>query len=460
MTPLVPIVLFGWIPLILALFAVLKPHRAAIAGFLLAWMFLPWHVYVFTGIPNYSRTSATCLGVLLGILIFDRPVLKTFRFKPVDLPILGVCVVPFFTSVANGLGAYDGLSALLDKTLLWGVPWFIGRLYLSKPEHMRDMVLGICIGGLIYIPFVVYEFIMSPRLHRMVYGFHAHLFAQAKRGTGYRPVVFMQHGLMTAMWLMSATFCGFVLAVSGYFRERYPKQQTLWYGGVAALLITTVLNRSAGAFFLLFLAIGIFSAARALRQRGPMLITIVIALLYMSTRATGLWDGQNLIDQAEQMTDAERAGSLEFRIHMETILIEHALDRPLLGWGRWRRSFVTDDDGRIISVPDGLWVLVLGQEGLLGLLFTTLTLVVPILVFLKQAPPATWSRPGNIALMALPILLGIYLVDNLLNNMFNPAFLLTAGGLAGYIPTAPAAENDADTMMERTPYRPRRTRAL
>lgn len=461
MTPMVPIALFGWIPVILLLFAKMKAHRAAVAGFLLAWMFLPWHTYVITGIPNYNRISATCLGVLLGILLFDRPVLKQFRFRAIDLPVLGLCVVPFFTSLSNDLGAHDGQSAMLYKIMTWGIPWFVGRLYLTRPANMRDMMLGIFLGGLLYIPFVMYEFIMSPRLHRLVYGFHAHSFAQAKRGGGYRPVVFMEHGLMTAMWLMSATFCGLVMTFSGYFKNQFPRYKTLLYGGTTVLFITTVFNRSAGAFFMLFFASGLFMVSRLLKQRWPLMLPIIIAVLYMFTRGTGLWDGQNLIDQANRFSDAERAGSLAFRINMETILIERAMERPLLGWGRWRRSFVRDEDGNIISVPDGLWVLALGQEGILGVVFMTLTLSLPILIALRRFPPAAWQDPQIVILTALPILLGVYLMDNLLNNMFNPAFLLAAGGLAGgaakvWTPTFDAAEAPADMRLPAS----NRTRAL
>ena len=458
MTLMVPIALFGWIPVILLLFKKLQPHRAVIAGFLLAWMFLPWHVYEITGVPNYSRVSATCLGVLLGIFIFDRPTLRNFRFSIVDLPVIGLCVVPFFTALSNDLGTHDGISAMMDKALLWGVPWMVGRLYISTPAHMRDMVFGIFLGGLIYVPFVIFEFIMSPRLHRMVYGFHAHSFAQAKRGDGYRPVVFMNHGLMTAMWLMSATFCGVVMTLGGYFKTRFPRQQVLLYGGTAILLVTTAVNRSVGAFFLLFFAIAIFLAVRVLRQGWPLLITIVIAVLYMVSRGTGAWDAQNLIARAESASDAERAGSLEFRINMETILIERAMERPWLGWGRWRRSFVTDDEGRIISVPDGLWVLALGQEGILGVTFMTLTLSIPIVIFLRRFPPKTWSQPDITPLTALPIMLGIYLVDNLLNNMFNPAFLLAAGGLAGG--AAAVAVHESEPATDVNMLQPAKTRAL
>jgi hypothetical protein len=461
MTPLVPLALFGWIPAILLMFAKLQAHRAAIAGFLLAWMFLPWHIYELSGLPNYTRVSATCMGMMLGIFLFDQEALRRLRFRLVDIPAIGLCVVPFFTSVANGLGAYDGLSAFLDKALLWGIPWLVGRLYLSHPDHMRDMVFGIFLGGLVYVPLVIFEFIMSPRLHRIVYGFHAHSFAQAKRGDGYRPVVFMNHGLMTAMWLMSATFCGVVMTAGGYFKSRFPRQAPLLYGGTALLFLITAVNRSVGAFFLLIFAIGIFMAVRILRQRWPLLITILLAVLYMVTRGTGTWDAENLIEQAERVAGPDRAGSLEFRINMETMLAERAMERPWLGWGRWRRSFVKDEDGNNISVPDGLWILAFGQEGLLGVAFLTLTLSIPIVVFLRRFPPRTWHQPEIAALTALPILLGIYLIDNLLNNMFNPAFLLVAGGLAGATVGQTAATTTAqDAPVPLNALQPARTRAL
>ena len=41
MNLLVPVTLFGWIPVAIALFLLLPPRRAVIVAFLLAWLFLP-----------------------------------------------------------------------------------------------------------------------------------------------------------------------------------------------------------------------------------------------------------------------------------------------------------------------------------------------------------------------------------------------------------------------------------
>jgi hypothetical protein len=462
MSPMIPLAMFGWLPVSLGLFAKLRDHRAAIAGFLLAWMFLPQYSFPLPGLPDYTKVSAACVGILLGMAVFDSKTLAKFSIAAIDVPVVALCLGPFFTSVSNGLGAYDGLSAMLEKTLLWGVPWFIGRLYLDGERNLRDMVVGIFVGGLVYMPFCLFELAMSPRLHRTIYGFHSHEFRQARRAGGWRPVVFMQHGLMTAMWMTSASFCGIVMAAGGYFRQTFPaKWRMPLLGALGALLLTTVLCKSAGAFLLLLFATGVFFVVRLLRQRWPLLVLIAIPILYMAARGTGAWDAQNLVDAAARATNAERAQSLGYRIGMETILADHALKRPVFGWGRWRRSFVRNDEGEIVSVPDGLWILALGQEGIYGLTFLTATLAMPILLFLKRFPPETWNDPGVAALTALPILIGVFMIDNLLNNMFNPAFLLAGGGLASCC-TRPAADyetvGEADATFAALPLH--RTRAL
>ena len=89
----------------------------------------------------------------------------------------------------------------------------------------------------------------------------------------------------------------------------------------------------------------------------------------MNLRATGTWDGQNLIDAAKKVTGSEeRVGSLSFRLYNENLLVEKARLRLVFGWAGYQRSFVTDEQGRFISVPDGMWILTLGKNGLFGLL--------------------------------------------------------------------------------------------
>ena len=54
--------------------------------------------------------------------------------------------------------------------------------------------------------------------------------------------------------------------------------------------------------------------------------------------------------------------SLEFRFYHEGLLLEHAKDKILFGWGGWGRSTFYN------SVTDGTWIIILGSSGILGFL--------------------------------------------------------------------------------------------
>ena len=44
---------------------------AVIAAFLIAWLFLPMAGFRLAGLPDYTKMSATTLGVLMGAALFD-----------------------------------------------------------------------------------------------------------------------------------------------------------------------------------------------------------------------------------------------------------------------------------------------------------------------------------------------------------------------------------------------------
>ena len=88
MTALVPIVMYGWIPLILFLFALLPARKAVLAAFLVGWLFLPEAGFKFSGLPDYTKITATNLGVLLGAVFFDSGRVTRFRPRFFDLPAL------------------------------------------------------------------------------------------------------------------------------------------------------------------------------------------------------------------------------------------------------------------------------------------------------------------------------------------------------------------------------------
>jgi len=243
--------------------------------------------------------------------------------------------------------------------------------------------------------------------------------------------VFMEHGLMTAMWMVTAWLSGYQLWRAGWLNRTFPAWRGVWGPAVLLLLATVILCKSTGALGLLLLGVVVLHTVHATRMRLPILVLIVIPLLYVLTRGTGVWDGENLINAVSRVATTERTGSLAFRLENENILTVKAKERPLLGWGEWGRSFVRADDGRVLSVPDGMWILAFGKSGVIGLTALLLTLLLPPLLFLHRYPPAAWRDPPLAAITVAPLLMCLFTIDSLFNDMFNPLIVILAGGLTG-----------------------------
>ena len=246
MSPQAQILMLLWLPIVVFLFLRFSPRKAVIISFLVAWLFLPQKAgFIFSGIPDYTRISATSYSIFFLTLFFDSQRLTRFKLTWLDLPMLILCICPFFSSISNGLGAYDGLSQTLSQIVSYGLPYFIGRLYFSDLVGLRQLAISIFISGLIYLPLCLYEIRMSPQLHRIVYGYFAHSFAQTMRYGGFRPTVFMLHGLEVGMWMMAVTLIGIWLWQAKVIKTvtGVPIQWLL-----VVLTITFVLIKSTGAY--------------------------------------------------------------------------------------------------------------------------------------------------------------------------------------------------------------------
>jgi hypothetical protein len=421
----VPAALFGWIPFILFLFSVLSARRAVIAAFIIAWLFLPNIEYVIGGLPNYSKVSATSAGVLLATLLFNPSQFLRYRPHWADLPMLVWCLVPFASSTANGLGAYDGVSAVVTRFVIWGIAYFIGRIYFTDWAALRELGIGIVLGGLVYMPLCLYEIRMSPQLHNMVYGYGM-AWHNVRRGGGWRPTVFMKDGLMLGMWMSMTALVAVWLWRSGTIRR-------LWrvsFGWLAlGLAVTAVLCKSTGATALLVFGLVVLFVAQRWRSRAVVLAVMALPVLYMYTRSVGGWDGQLLLDGAALISE-ERRGSMEFRFHHEDILVSHALRQSVFGWGGWGRNRPSGEDVER-TVTDGMWVIAIGMNGLVGLVAITAAQLVPLLLFMWQCPPRQWRHPLAGVPAALGMMLVMHCIDNLFNAMINPIYMLSAGAVTG-----------------------------
>ena len=426
----VELVLYAWIPVVLFLFAALQPRHAVITAYIAGWLFLPSFGIDLPGLPPFTKVSATAYGALMGALLFDADRVATFRPRWFDLPMALWCVAPFFASITNAppLGVYDGLSASLAEIVLWGIPYFMGRIYFNDWEGVRELAVGVFIGGLIYVPLCLLEMRLSPQFHKLVYGYHQHAFSQTLRAGGWRPMVFMQHGIACAMWMTTCGIVGVWLWMSGSLKRLFGVPM---YVLAPAVVITAAMCKSAGALVLLVVGLGIFAWARTMRGALPLVALILFIPSYVALRASGEWSGQELVSGARAVFGEERAKSLQYRLDAENLLTNKALQKPLFGWGRWNRYRVYDEKGNDMAATDGLWVIVLGQTGFTGLTAITAAILLPALLYWRRCPPKWWMHPVAAAGAAFAVLLPLHMVDNLWNAMLNPIYVLVVGALMG-----------------------------
>ncbi len=431
MTFLVPLTLYGWIPVVLILFLLMPPRRAVIAAFLVAWLFLPSGIeFKIKALPDYTKMSATVVGVLLAASIFDPDRLLKFRPRWVDIPAAIFCLSHFITSVLNqidGSGFYDGMSTALTYTVAWGLPYLIGRAYFDDLEGMRDLAVAIFVGGLIYMPLCWIEMRLSPQLHVWLYGYHQHSFLQNIRWGGYRPMVFMQHGLMVGMWMCMTALIGVWLWKSGTVRAIWDIPMLVL---VPLLLITAILCRSTYAGFLLAGGTAALLVCAAFRVKWIVVCLVIAPILFMALRGSGLVEGRRIIATAKETFGEERGGSLQTRIEAENLLAAKARQRLFFGWGGWGRNRTTNEFGQD-AITDSQWIITFGTAGLVNLAALTLLLLLPMILIIRDYRVELWSHPFVAPAVVLAMISMLYMYDHLMNAMVNPIFMLAVGAVCG-----------------------------
>lgn len=417
----------AFVPATVACFLSFPPRKALLVSLMTGWLFLPAGVVYEVVAPLTSKPSFVSGVILVVSLVLDWKRWRELRLSAFDLPVAVLSFVPFATAMANGMDVREATSAMAGGFVVYGAPYALGRAYFGGLRQLSDFASALAIAGAVYVPFCLFEVRMSPNLHYWVFGFETSDFGQGVRGGSYRPTVFMRHGLMLALLIASATLVAYWLWRSGRPRQLLRVSMN-WI--VLALGFTSLLLRSAGAQVLLLAGIVSLEATRQLRTRVLILALLLAPSVYCSARLLG-WRPTPLVDLASTIISLERADSFLFRVRNEDLLIAKALERPLLGWGRWGRGLVYDESGRNISVPDGLWVLVLGSSGLVGLLAFALTYALPVATFLRRFPARAWSHPLVAPAAALAVVVLLWMADCVPNAMMNPLFTVMAGGLMG-----------------------------
>lgn len=300
--------------------------------------------------------------------------LRTPRISRIVPLILGVLMLaPVLTWITNqdaliygprylkGLGVYDVFSMILALVVTL-LPFWLARHRLGTAEARTDLLKVFAIAGLVYSVLVIWEARMSPQLNRDLYGFFAHSWRQHIR-EGFRPIVFLGHGLRVGIFL-----CMALLATATLARGNVDGRRARWLAATAWLLVCLYFSRNLGA---LLIALPLTAAILFTPKRLQFLLAGTLAgiiLIYPLARGSGLIPTERITAWVSEIS-TDRAASFEYRLENEDILLDKANQKPLAGWGLWGRSRVYNPEtGGDMSTTDGSWVIVIGVYGWIGYL--------------------------------------------------------------------------------------------
>ena len=419
------------------------PARKAIVWSILGgFLLLPVNTgFDAPGLPNMDKTLVANLAVLAWALIFGR-------FKVISFPrnkILGGLMLlyvtsTFFTMLNNqeplrlsvsslpGMTFYDGMS-IVAKQIIHLLPFLIGYNAFKTEEDIREVLRALVMAALAYSILILWEVRMSPQLHVQLYGFFPHSFNQQVRAGGYRPVVFLGHGLVVAIFVAMAA-----VAAIGLLRNRVRVFGLHGFVFTVYLLMILILCKSVGATLL---AIVFGFAIYLFRYRTVLTILAISGLIIISyplLRGAGMIPVAKIAEISADFS-SDRASSFLTRIENEEMLLTKAAQKPFFGWGTWGREriYQTHWTGKFdidVTISDGLWVIIISVFGWGGYISTFGLLAYPTVRAFRRGRQFE-KFPSYVVLMAVLV---INLMDLLPNSSLTPITWFIAGILAGFMP--------------------------
>ena len=441
------LMLAAWPLVTLTLFRRLDRAQALIWSLVAGYLLLPPEpaAFDFPLLPPFNKLMIAHLSLVAALFLLARGrnagpgqwiarwlpestlmrfLLGLFILSPIATVLANPEPLVFVRQVIPGLGARDALALTITQGLLL-IGFLLARRFLSGPEAPRALLVALMISGLAYSLPMLLEIRLSPQINMWVYGFYQHDFRQTLRGGGFRPLVFLPHGLWAAFFLLSS-----LIAAIGLWRAADEATRPRLLLAVVWLGTVLVLAKSLGALIFATALVPLLLLTGARTQLHVAAMLGVLALAYPALKAADAVPAQVLLEQAEKI-DSERAGSLRFRFVNEDRLFARAGQKPLTGWGSWGRNQIRDEvTGEITSISDGRWIIVLGEFGWPGFLAEFGLLALPLLLLWRETRllPAEAVPP---LLGPLALILGANMVDLLPNATLTPLTWLAAGAVLG-----------------------------
>ncbi|MFP7569496.1 O-antigen ligase family protein [Marivita sp. S2033] len=458
---LATLILAAWPLVTAALFLKLPPGRAVIAALLVGYLFLPEPPagFDFPLIPPLQKHTIPALSAfVMWFLLYGHEGNFLPRSPVVNLLLFVFIASPIATTLLNSEAIHwgvfhiqamvpkDALGLVIQQVLLV-IPFLLARRFLWRAEDQRDLMYAFMIGGLLYSLPMLLEIRLSPQLNLWVYGYYQHDFIQTIRFGGFRPTVFLYHGIWVAFFMLMAVLSAFAL-------WKTKQRRANWKLLFIALYLTgvLVLAKSLGAW--LFAAVLIPSVV-LLNARWQMRLAVLIvsfAIAYPALKGINVLPQDRILYAVEKI-DPDRAASLAFRFGNENQLLERAHEKPLFGWGNYNRNQIIDSaSGEVETVTDGRWVLLIGQFGWLGFLAEFGLLVLPVFFVWRET---RYRTPDGYSALIVPLslILAVNVFDMLPNATLTPLTWMMAGASTGYAESL-RHSRDAYKSAQRLQWRP------
>jgi hypothetical protein len=433
-----------WVPISIAAFAVLRPQIATLFVLVGGVLLLPERLgFDPPLLPPIDKHALVCLCAMFGILLKGPGRLMKAFPRKIDIfwPVLFFChfgtvftngdVLVYGVSVLPALTLQDAISSIVEDAITIMMPFIVGRVMFRASKDLKDAAVTFAVYGLLYSLLCLLEMRLSPQLHRWLYGYYQHEFHQSMRWGGYRPVVFLAHGLAIGMFMLNTTLLTFAVTRVRIALFGIKTKLTAWY-----MALVFVFCKSAGAIAYGMLGIPLVGFMNPRLQMRFATVLAILIYAYPLSKVTDVFPAETLIELATDAAGEERAKSLGARFENDILLVDRARERLTFGWGPYARGRVYNSLGVDVAPPDGYWVIELGTRGIVALLIIFSVLLFPIFAA-NKAVKKLHDKKDRILFGAITLSSLFYAVDMLPNTAYNPLPFFMAGivfGLAEALP--------------------------
>ncbi|MCA9654595.1 MAG: hypothetical protein KC501_32070, partial [Myxococcales bacterium] len=453
--PVAFLVFYLWIPISAILFSQKEPRKAGFIAVIWGTMWLPELVsFDLPILPAIDKHVLVGLCAFVGLYLTSKERRDRMRL------LRGMQLFFFFFAVGNvgtamtnpesftygGQLAWEGgprfpvvnieplpkkefIAMTIQDFFKYVMPMGAGQMLVQSRDDAIVFLKSFVFACLVYVPLMLWEGMMSPQLHRQVYGYYALNFAHNVRGDGYKPVIMMKSGLGVAMF----EFVGLCGAIT--LARLKHKITPMIPAGLAALAILFALAVSRNVAVVVYAA-AVIPVLWFMKARTQARIGLVLGLVFLSfpiTRAKGWFPADEIVQFATEKVGPDRAASLAFRFDNENILLEHTQEKPWFGWGSYGRNRKYDPDtGQDISVTDGEWAIHYSVRGAVGAIGWFWLVGLPILWgarFIRRVH----DPQDQLVLGAMVLTHAINAADLLPNSSFTIVPFVYAGCLTGYL---------------------------